>query len=934
MFGIKTFYCACYVALSLLVTGCSSQQGTLQSLSDTPYVIDSLERVPLHRKDVIDAYQGYLTVTNDNKKQDFAEKRLADLQLDLAEQAVSDGKSGLTNTVQQHAKSAIEYYLQHLTSYPAAEGNDLVRYQLARGYSLISEHDKQQLVLFDLINKHPNSRYVAESLFRLGDVYFLKKKYTAASKWYKRIIARGKSSVFFERALYQNSWSLFKSNHYTAAIADSIQLIDIKYQQGKLTKTGLSSNVSVTEKKILGDLIYITVLSFSKLPDIKSIDSFFLNAGHREYEAYLYQQLALFYQSKARFLDAANSYMAYVENNPLQFIATQYHASALDIYKKHEFNRLILANLTDYVTRFGVSSVFWTNSSLEQREKIKPILKEHIITLAKYYHANARDNNQQSYFVAAEKWYRVFLSWYPTDLDAVRYQFLLSELLFDAKQFELAAQEYNNTAYGYSHHARTEDSAYAAVLSYDELKKITPAKRWPSKQHLAVNSALKFIETFTNSRHYALVLTNTMETVFENKDYEGAKLLATRLLDNENIRNSTYRSSARLILAHTQYELKQFQQAEQSYLIIFSRLTIDHDNYDVVARRLADSIYKYAEVLRDRGLYRQAAFQFMQVANTVPNADIRVKSEYDAAAMFIKVEDWNRAAVLLEKYRTELSNYPKLKLGVITKLALIYSKTGQRRKAATELLSLAKSGDKKFRKNMLWQAAQMYHLAKLDKYALKTFKLYLKKYPYPIEEAMLAREIIANYYLEQNQLSKNSFWLRQIIKSDKVGGVHRNLQTHYLAAKATLALAIPKVKKYQRVSLTLPIKKSLNTKKKLMKKAIAAIESAMAYKISAVYTQASFEIAELYREFGQAILKSQRPRTLNEEQLEEYDLLLEEQAFPFEEKAIEIHLANIGRTRNGIYDAGVKQSFKALELLFPVRYVKREKVRSYVKVIY
>ena len=73
-------------------------------------------------------------------------------------------------------------------------------------------------------------------------------------------------------------------------------------------------------------------------------------------------------------------------------------------------------------------------------------------------------------------------------------------------------------------------------------------------------------------------------------------------------------------------------------------------------------------------------------------------------------------------------------------------------------------------------------------------------------------------------------------------------------------------------------------------------------------------------------MKSQRPGSLNEEELEQYDILLEEQAYPFEEKAIEIHSANAKRTSDGVYDEWVKKSIAALSVLQPIRYAKNERI--------
>ena len=59
-------------------------------------------------------------------------------------------------------------------------------------------------------------------------------------------------------------------------------------------------------------------------------------------------------------------------------------------------------------------------------------------------------------------------------------------------------------------------------------------------------------------------------------------------------------------------------------------------------------------------------------------------------------------------------------------------------------------------------------------------------------------------------------------------------------------------------------------------------------------------------------------------------LLLEEQAFPFEEKAIDLYKANTNRAADGIYDDWVKKSFNRLAGLMPARYAKKERSEDVV----
>ena len=94
--------------------------------------------------------------------------------------------------------------------------------------------------------------------------------------------------------------------------------------------------------------------------------------------------------------------------------------------------------------------------------------------------------------------------------------------------------------------------------------------------------------------------------------------------------------------------------------------------------------------------------------------------------------------------------------------------------------------------------------------------------------------------------------------------------------------------------------------------------------MAAVTTAATYAMADLYRELGKALLESARPPGLDADELEQYDLLLEEQAFPFEEKAIGLHERNARRTAEGLYDASVRRSLADLAQLKPARYARTE----------
>ena len=93
---------------------------------------------------------------------------------------------------------------------------------------------------------------------------------------------------------------------------------------------------------------------------------------------------------------------------------------------------------------------------------------------------------------------------------------------------------------------------------------------------------------------------------------------------------------------------------------------------------------------------------------------------------------------------------------------------------------------------------------------------------------------------------------------------------------------------------------------------------------------ATFYIAELYFNFNRALVESERPTDLNPLEKEQYELAIEEQAYPFEEKAIQIHEKNLEYLTLGIFSSWIEKSFEKLAKLIPARYAKYEESSGYI----
>jgi Flp pilus assembly protein TadD len=119
-----------------------------------------------------------------------------------------------------------------------------------------------------------------------------------------------------------------------------------------------------------------------------------------------------------------------------------------------------------------------------------------------------------------------------------------------------------------------------------------------------------------------------------------------------------------------------------------------------------------------------------------------------------------------------------------------------------------------------------------------------------------------------------------------------------------------------------------------MDASLQEFERLISYEVGDVTTAATFHMAEIYASFSRSLLDSTRPTDLSAAELAAYEEALEEEAFPFEERAIEVHEANVAlMIAANIYNRWIEQSFARLAMLVPGRYAKEEQSMGFLGAI-
>jgi Tetratricopeptide repeat len=318
----------------------------------------------------------------------------------------------------------------------------------------------------------------------------------------------------------------------------------------------------------------------------------------------------------------------------------------------------------------------------------------------------------------------------------------------------------------------------------------------------------------------------------------------------------------------------------------------------------------------------------------VPDSPIRATAEYDAAAALIQAGDWTRAAPVLEDFR---ANFPEHELAAnaTASLAVAYVETGQDLRAAHEFEEIAASGDTLgIRREALWRAGELYQSGVDPASATAVLARYVDQYPEPFSQAIEARQQLVELAVARGDDRERTRWLESLVAADAGAGSERTDRSLYLAAHAQLELAEPARRAFEVSRLVVPLDQSLKLKRERMEVALAAYRKAAEYGVPEVTTAATFQLAELYHGLSRDLYDSERPPELTELELDQYAILLEEQAFPFEEEAIDLHEVNAARTADGLYDEWVAQSLTELAELVPGRYAKPEKGERVVTAIW
>jgi len=909
-------------------------------------------------------YRSLIKLSTDAQMKAQISHRLAQLLLINNEQAQEVGTS-LPADANGYYDKAISAYQTLLKTSPAGEQREQLLYQLAKAYELQGEAQLSFNTIVQLTEQFPDTEYAQELYFRRGEYLFSQQKFSDAARAYHQVIQRAQTSPYYITSLYMLAWSQFKLDNQDSALIHFTQLLDLSLPATATLDIDVEK-LPLSTRKMVKDTLHVMGLIFTLRDGALTLAQHFEQVGHRYYEYLNYQQLAKSYLASKRYRDSAVTYGDFVTRYPDHEKSPFFAINKIETYQLGRFPSSVSTEKRQFVKTYGINGAYWRNWSTAYKARLADSLKAYLVEFSQdsYRIAQQETNkiHQKALFAAAARW---FLEYQQTFNDSHEMAFLYAESLYASDQFSLAITSFEAFAYqkhiaksqafpvnssgdesliavvkrvvqqgtkiNYQSVEKRADAAYAALLAHEKVIAIGTNSEKIKQQE---SSAQQFVDTFEHDKRRLSVLLQLMNQRFVTQRYSDALSSARQLLKIKHILSHKQQLDANLIVAHSIFNLARYEEAATNYGAVMRMLDTSDKRLIEIKENYAASLFKQSEDHISRQELAKAVRLLVTIIEKTPDTSIRKLAQFNAAQYLYQLKEFKQAGGYLADFRQRFKD-DVLGENISTQMISIYVEQEDWRSAAKEYLQTANAmKDTSAQQAPLFMAASYFDKAGEMELARVNYRRYAHSNNPPFDQLIEVYLKLSNIYKEQGEDAKRRYWLNKIIKKNDEAKTATTQRATYLAAMSAMVFASDAHFVFNKVKLTLPLRNSLKRKQSSLTKVLAAYQKSASYNVAQFATESTFKSAQVFRQMAEDLMSSTRPKGLDALALEQYEILLEEQAFPFEDKAISVFENNARRSWQGIFDVWVKKSFASLAVLLPGRYNKEETIEEQPNIIY
>ena len=817
-----------------------------------------------------------------------------------------------------------------------------------------------------LINNYPQSKFLADAYMEIGETYFNNREFDKAIDTFNEVLKRPNRLHNF--ALYKISWCYYNEGKYRIAKEVMQKVVE--------SSKGIQGEIDL-RTEALKDLVVI----YSDLGLYQEAEEYFTSIGEPEYAIKVLEKLSDIYFDQSRYELATATITLLLQKAPDKAESPKYHSKLIDCYERTQNLVNSLKEMTTFLSTYEPGSHWYNiNTDTDAREYADGRSEVYARFIATRYHEESQKYEKidmkkaQRFSLLAMGFYDKYFERFSNHPNAYNLRMLYAELLFLFKRFDRAAEQYGlafqmNPKGKNANRALTGQIDSLSKIEVDNYTKVEPVAEqkkstgevlpFPDNTTLLIKANDTFVKYFPADPKAPEVYYQRARLYYNyNHLAEAQKAFQDVIVKYPNSNSANQSRHLILDIYNIQKDWDNLEKTATAYLQVKSFAT--EDNVTFLLDLIQGSIFQRAKQKEDQKQYLEAAKIYQSLTARYPKSKYADKALFNAAMNYISADESTLAINTATQF---LNQYPSSELApkMILSMAGYFDDKFDYQNAAKFYEIYAQRDSKaNLAADALYNAALYEENLKNFTSALKNYDKYLELYPTSkdVQVVFMARGLI---YEKLGQLGnaqkvfddfitkfgrKNSMAVEALYRS---GRIQRRLGkpdlaikafdtavrtskrlgsgiaagNHY-ASKAEFDAAEFKFKEYQEIKFQMPervLTRSIQRKAQLLKELKEMYVDIINLGDPEMGIAALYNLGVCYQDFSQALFRAPVPTTLSPEEVQMYQVELQNRAMPIEQQGIEAFEKALKKGYElDVYSDWTKKSYEQLSQYKPSEY--------------
>lgn len=669
-----------------------------------------------------------------------------------------------TSVTREYHRKAIQLYDWFVRDFPNDSKVDQALFFLGYNHFELGNTKQGEDFYRQLVSRYPDSVYVTESHFALGEFYFENEVWRDAFNNYQKVI-QAKRARLASFAYYKAAWCLYR----LSKTSDALKFLErvIRMSRSADQASNVPGRKSINKIRLAIEALKDYVPFYAEVGAVdKAYDDFMRVSNDERAAVQMLERLAYIMADQGNRIAAAQLFRQMIGMNPTGERAAEYQYQVVLSFATSDA-REFRKQLEIWLENFGPQSL-WAQENRKNQKLVGDVarlqettMRNHVLQL----HQTAQNSRAQFSQEAAHGAYMQYVKHFPETDQIGEMQFFHAELLFDMGKFADAAKLYLFAADRDTKGTYREKAMLNAVLALE--KDLPSANEIDSKRGKSLESipfdpevaaferaASKYIAAFPKGEKVGDIERRLGVIYYSYNHFEQAIPVFERTL-NADPKSENAEIAGNLIL--DTYKLKGdvigLADKGQAFL---ANPAIASSKFGAQVRLMMEKAnYGKAEKLAEQGDNLKAAKEFEQFASTTKNGELALAARFKAASSYEKAGELSMAA---RNYQFVLVHPGKdartktLQDDARNALAKIYQQTGQLDQAAKQYAAYAEANSKDAKAvNGFFNAAVIWDGLGNTNEASSNYELYRKysKRPDRVDTLFLEAEMWRRRNLEQ-----------------------------------------------------------------------------------------------------------------------------------------------------------------------------------------